>query len=127
MTRKAMATALAAIAIMSASGCVTYTTQLNRFIPSQFHGEWNADPDACGTSFNDSRLRIEPDRLLFWESVGRVISVVERGSREATLTLSMSGEGQEWTQATRFWLSADEDTLYMEVPGYKPFARFRCP
>ena len=90
-------------------------------IPERFRGEWNRVAADCGTGRNDSRLRIEPERLRFYESSGEVVSVREEG-RTVTVRARFTGEGENWEADRRFTLSADGDTLISD--GTK---RTRCP
>lgn len=90
-------------------------------IPARFRGEWNRVAADCGTGRNDSRLRIEPERLRFYESSGEVVSVREDG-RTVTVRARFTGEGETWEADRSFTLSADGDTLISD--GTK---RTRCP
>lgn len=80
-------------------------------IPSAFQGEWNRDPSACGTGNDESRLRVGPDAVRFYESRGAVVAVAVQDARDAEITLAMSGEGQTWRESFRFRLSEGGDTL----------------
>lgn len=90
-------------------------------IPGRFRGEWNRVAADCGTGRNDSRLRIEPGRVRFYESSGEVVSVREEG-RTVTVRARFTGEGETWEADRSFTLSADGDTLISD--GMK---RTRCP
>ena len=80
-------------------------------IPPAFQGEWNRDPAACGTGNDESRLRVGPETVRFYESRGAVVTVAAHGAREAEITLAMSGEGQTWRERFRFRLSDDGNAL----------------
>ncbi len=96
-------------------------------MPAEFQGEWNANPQHCGTGFNDSRLRIAATTLRFYESGGPVKAVVRRGSFEVIVVVELSGEGQSWLASHRFVLSSDGS--YINSPGddRSNFIRYRCP
>ncbi len=91
-------------------------------IPSAFVGEWNDDLNACGTDNNDSRLRIEPKRVRFYESDGDVRRVEVINSRAIKVTASFAGEGQTWADSTDFVLSRSGEDL---TSG--GLTRHRCP
>lgn len=79
-------------------------------IPAQFHGEWNRVAADCGTARNDSRLRIEADRIRFHESSGRVTEVWGK-DRTITVRAQLKGEGETWTDSRNMTLSDDGQTL----------------
>jgi hypothetical protein len=91
-------------------------------IPAAFLGEWNADKAACGTGLSDTRLRIEPKRLRFYESDGAVKRVTVHDDRSATVEASFSGEGQRWNDAVEMVLSRSGDELTIG-----DLTRSRCP
>lgn len=91
-------------------------------IPLAFVGEWNDDLNACGTDNDDSRLRIEPKRVRFYESDGDVRVVEVINSRAIKVTASFAGEGQTWADSTDFVLSRSGEDL---TSG--GFTRHRCP
>lgn len=91
-------------------------------IPDEFLGEWNADLSDCGTGLNDSRLRIEPKRVRFYESDAAVQRVTVLGRRAIRVTASFVGEGQTWTDKIEFELSQAGDSL-----SSGDFTRYRCP
>ena len=90
-------------------------------IPSAFIGEWNADLAACRTALNDSRLRIEKDRIRFHESDASVRNVVSQSERAVRVTASFVGEGQSWTDTISMTLSSSRNELTIEG-----LARYRC-
>ena len=94
-------------------------------IPARFHGEWNADPDACGTGSSESRLRISADRIRFYESVGVVKDVEIESDRVITVEAQYRGEGDTWSDERRLSLSADGNSL--TVSGGGDMVRHRCP
>lgn len=95
-------------------------------VPSDFVGEWNMDLADCGTSRNDSRLVIEPSRIMWWESSGPVTRVAVHGPREITLTSELSGEGEAWTATTRFVLGEDGSLAATDVSSGGTLTRLRC-
>lgn len=94
-------------------------------IPSRFHGEWNADLEACGTGSSVTRLRISADRLRFYESVGSVSEVDVVSDRVITVTAAFQGEGDTWQDERRLSLSADGNSL--TVSNGSELVRHRCP
>lgn len=96
-----------------------------RFIPDAWIGEWNESLEDCGTGNNDSRLRIERDRVLFYESGGMVRGAFLHGPFEIVIVLDMSGEGQTWIGSHHFVMSASG--TYIRTTGDEPMVRYRCP
>lgn len=94
-------------------------------IPPAFVGEWNALPADCGTSRNDSRLRIAPDRITYWESSGPVTAVRITAPGAIEVRLQLSGEGETWTRIERLELQGDVLTAIDEAGGR--LQRQRCP
>lgn len=92
-------------------------------IPARFHGEWNADPSACGRS-TETRLRIDSGRLRFHESSGLAQKVEPAADGAIEVTAAYSGEGETWTNVRRLSLSGD--TLTVTGDGAS-LARTRCP
>ncbi|PKP98745.1 MAG: hypothetical protein CVT76_01750 [Alphaproteobacteria bacterium HGW-Alphaproteobacteria-15] len=79
-------------------------------IPEPFRGEWNRVAADCGTARNDSRLRIEADRIRFHESSGQVTEVWGT-DRTITVRAQLKGEGKTWTDSRNMTLSDDGQTL----------------
>lgn len=95
-------------------------------VPARFAGEWVADLKRCGTDRDDSRLRLDADRVRFRESGGPIRAVVARGESEIALIAELSGEGETWLACHRFRLSADRDRL-IDATGEAELVRYRCP
>ena len=66
---------------------------------------------ACGAGTNDSRLRIEPRRVRFYESDGEVRHVTIVNERAIVVGASFAGEGQHWTDDVEFVLSRSGNDL----------------
>ena len=95
-------------------------------VPAQFQGEWNSALADCGTDRNDSRLRIYPGSVQFYESKGPVKAIVPSGDRDMTVIVGLTGEGQSWDQPFKFELDKTRRTL-TDVSSDSPFKRYRCP
>ena len=95
-------------------------------IPARFHGEWNTRLADCGTARNDSRLRVDAQRVRFHESSGTVREVQARGADEIAVTLELSGEGQSWRTERRWRLANGGATLH-DVTDGAGLVRRRCP
>ena len=96
-------------------------------IPKQFQGEWNANLSDCKVGDSDSRLRIAPQSLSYYESSGAVRAVVTRGNNEIALIVELSGEGETWLATEHLKLSPDGNRLESIAQAGAPFVRFRCP
>lgn len=90
-------------------------------IPAAFYGEWQRRIEDCGDFESDTRLRIEPNRLLFYESVGTVLAVTGK-THSITVRARYEGEGESWESSRSFRLSPDGRTLRAEG-----MVRLRCP
>jgi hypothetical protein len=90
-------------------------------IPDTFIGEWNQDSDKCGTDLSDTRLRIGPDWLHFYESDAKVLRVRILDSRSISVDASFSGEGSTWSDSVNMVLSQSGNDL--TIGG---FTRKRC-
>ena len=95
-------------------------------MPAAFVGEWNIDPADCGTSRNDSRLRIEPTRIAWWESSGPVTRVTVHADNDIEVRARLTGEGESWDSNTRFALQG-RDTLVATDARGGTVTRERCP
>lgn len=95
-------------------------------IPAGFQGEWNIVKRDCGTSRNDSGLRIAGKLIQQFESRGKVLSVVTRGKRELAVILESSGEGETWLETQHYRLSANGKELTDARSEAAP-VRYRCP
>lgn len=72
-------------------------------MPSEFLGEWNENPEHCGTGLNDSHLRITTSTVRFYESGGPVKVVVRRDAFEIMFIAELSGRGKVgWPQIGSF-------------------------
>lgn len=91
-------------------------------IPAAFTEEWNSDLKDCGTALNDSRLRIEPKRLRFYENDAAITRVTLKNSRAATVEASFAGEGETWNDKVYMVLSRSGADLTIDG-----FTRHRCP
>jgi hypothetical protein len=90
-------------------------------IPAAFRGKWDRTIDDCGAEASETRLAIEADRILFYESAGTVIAVTGRAPQIA-VRASYTGEGETWESSRSFRLSPDGQTLRAEG-----MVRVRCP
>jgi len=94
-------------------------------VPRAFQGEWNMRAADCGTSLNDSVLRLRAHHVNYFESAGPVRAAVARG-RELALIAELSGEGETRLHVAQFRLSRDGRTL-TDVGSTPPLLRYRCP
>ena len=99
--------------------------QTQQQIPRAYQGEWNMRVKDCGTSRNDSTLRLRPDSIAYFESTGPVKTAVTRG-KELVLVAELQGEGETRLHAAHFRLSRNGRTL-TDVTSTPPLVRYRCP
>ena len=92
-------------------------------IPEHFRGEWRASLDECSAPFDETLLEIEPERLVFYESVGPAISIISKGYSRVTVTTELSSEGETSSLTYIFELSDDGSTLNELNYGS---VRYRC-
>ena len=109
---------------LTLAGVAQAQTPDERSIPEPWIGEWNSDLEDCGTGNNDSRLRIEPNRVLFYEGGGMVRGAFLHGPFEIVIVLDMSGEGETWIAAHHFIMSANGHHIMTD--GDDPLVRYRC-
>lgn len=91
-------------------------------IPSAYRGRFAASAAECGKSASTSALQITTDRLIFYESSGRVSSVTPGPRGGLAVTARYSGEGENWIARRVLWLNRSGDRL--RIDG---LSRVRCP
>jgi hypothetical protein len=111
---------------LGANMAVATGAERRETVPARFLGEWNSKLQQCGTDRNDSRLRLDADRIRFHESGGPIRAVVTQGELELALIVELSGEGETWLACNHFRLSADHEQL-IDMTGDAEFVRYRCP
>lgn len=120
--------AISTIALVVAS-TVGYThastVETKESIPRLFHGDWALDARHCNKT-HIANLSIGPSLLEFWESTGRVISVVVKDERELALILDFTGEGEEWIGLIHFKVSEDGNYLTDIEHPHPQNRRVRC-
>ena len=79
-------------------------------IPASFNGVWDYVDGSCDPA-SDLRIQVFPDRIEFYESLGVVESVEVENPNTIVVILNMEGEGEVWTQETRFTLSNEGKVL----------------
>ncbi len=98
-------------------------------IPEQFRGVWDYIEGSCAPE-SDLRLEVTAGDLMFYESVGEVESVEVENANQVVVELSMSGEGESWTERTRLTLTDGGDILTpVDADGEQagtPMPRKRC-
>jgi hypothetical protein len=91
----------------------------------EFRGRWASSENRCGVAHEGS-LSIYEDRIDFYESRGKVLSVTVVSPMEVELQIESTGEGQTWQQVRRFVLSEGGRTLTDITNARYPFSRVRC-
>ncbi|WP_294267256.1 hypothetical protein [uncultured Sphingomonas sp.] len=93
-------------------------------IPVEWQGVW-AGRDGCARSAT-MRLRVAPDRLIFYEAEGLASEIERRAPREIALKLAMSGEGEAWDRRAVLTLSEDGERLTRTEAGMDAVTYTRC-
>lgn len=94
-------------------------------IPASLQGRWTGVDDRCGDRAADLELTIEPENLVFHESVGAVQSVTQGEEGGVRVTAAFTGEGQSWTRTLDLRPSADGGRLTIVNDGTAT-TRKRC-
>lgn len=94
-------------------------------IPAGLHGRWTGMTARCDDRSADLELTVEPDRLIFHESVGAVTDVRDGTDGAISVTAAFTGEGQSWTRTMTLRPSADGRTLAIAHDG-ATVTRKRC-
>jgi hypothetical protein len=92
-------------------------------VPAAYRGHWNTDLADCTRESGDGRLVIDAGSITFFESGGPVTAVSQQAG-VLTVTMTLTGEGETWTETRSLRLSADGDRLTdLETDT----TRSRCP
>ncbi|RJY09825.1 hypothetical protein D6201_11070 [Aurantiacibacter aquimixticola] len=99
-------------------------------IPAPFTGVWDYADGNCD-AMSDLRMEIEPQMITFYESMGEVQQVAVESRDTIVVDLNMEGEGERWSESTRFTLEDDGERLIpTDADGeqrWDPMPRKRCP
>jgi len=93
-------------------------------IPEPFHGTWEANQAACATGPTELRLTVSGSELRFHESIATVTSIEEDGD-SVSIAAGFEGEGERWARDLRLRLSADGQSLTVDIAGTGT-TRVRC-
>lgn len=97
-------------------------------IPAAFLGYWDYVEGQCA-NWSDAQLTVEPRRLQFYESTGEVTAVRQPNANTIVVSMSMSGEGDTWTEESTYRLLDGGRVLESSFDGPdagEPFRRKRC-
>lgn len=118
---------LGTTAIALASGFVL-AAEVHTSIPNQFLGRWGGSIQSCADpGADDLTLVVDPGRMRFWESSGRVLAAATDGPLKLALLMEFSGEGETWLEALEFQLSPDRSRLNAVAGRRNVASRVRCP
>ena len=115
---------LMSFAAMALALALGQTTQPSTF-PDLLLGQWTQDLAACGGEDTEG-VSIEPDKVQFYEAVGRVQAITVDANGAVTSDLRFSGEGRSWTETAHFRLSHDQTSVEVRALGQK-LVLTRCP
>lgn len=90
-------------------------------IPPRFWGQWRTNRKSCDDRRDTMGVTISADRLLFYESEGRVKKVRETGPNALILSADYTGEGENWSRWSSLNLTDKDELLIDDV------RRVRCP
>ena len=94
-------------------------------IPASVQGRWAGTQARCGDRSDAMELTVEPDQLIFHESVGVVQSVNQQADGRLQVQAAFTGEGESWTRTLSFRPSADGARLTIVTDG-TAVTRKRC-
>jgi len=97
--------------------------------PPRFRGRWGLTVADCDPARADNKglMRIAPTIIRFYESRGTPETIVRRTPGTIVATLAMNGEGQTWTDTTRFTLGNQGRTLLrVRDQGGPPLRYTKC-
>lgn len=99
-------------------------------VPERFLGVWDYVEGSCDP-MSDLRMDLRADRIEFYESFGEITDVERVSDNEIVVSLAMEGEGETWTQSTRFTLEDGGERLVpTSADGedqWDPMPLKRCP
>lgn len=96
------------------------TAARGRALPTAFQGFWGVTADDCELANYAAmgRIKVDADRIRFYESRAQVERLTERSPNMVDVLLRFSGEGEDWTRATRLTLEEGGTHLVRtEQPG----------
>ncbi|OJY71631.1 MAG: hypothetical protein BGP16_13615 [Sphingobium sp. 66-54] len=91
-------------------------------IPAAFQGNWSGARATCGKPGDDSRLAVQGDSLIFYESVGQVTAVQRLDDNRVRISADYNGEGDRWTDSATLALGDGGNALTIGQTR-----RVRCP
>ena len=90
-------------------GEATIAAETPIVIPSEFHGAWDYVDGTCALE-SDLRMEISGSEIVFYESIGKAISIDE-GAFQTRVDLAMEGEGEQWETTLVLQFAEDGETL----------------
>ncbi len=85
-------------------------------LPDFLTGRWSTK-ESCNGAGSDLEIAVAPDKIQFYEAVGRVQSVTQEDSNYI-VTLDMEGEGQRFVSRLRIMPSADGRSIETTDPDH---------
>jgi hypothetical protein len=102
-------------------------------IPAVLQGRWGLVAADCTSTSGDAKglLLIDPEKLTFYESVGKLGEVKERGDNRLRANFSFTGEGMEWNREMVLEAQNEGKALVRQEFGADampaPLKYARCP
>lgn len=104
-----------------------------RAIPAPFQGRWALTEADCTAPRGEAKglLRIGPEELTFYESVGTITEIEEAGANVIRGEFSFTGEGMTWSRDITLELQDGGEALIRREHGEgaapDPFRYSKCP
>ena len=89
-------------------------------VPARFQGQWRVNRKSCDNPRDTMGVTITADRLLFYESEGKVRAVRDTGQDSLAVSADYTGEGDSWSRWSTLKLTDRDELLIDDV------RRVRC-
>ena len=94
-------------------------------VPAPYLGEWNTQLADCGTSRNDSRLRVSAESVVLNDREGPVRYVQQHGEDAVSVTIELAGN-TESSRVRKRWQLVDDGAALLDDTEGEGLLRFRC-
>lgn len=93
--------------------------QVDASFPAGMRGRWGMTAADCepGRADNKGLMTVGPASVKFYESIGEIGNVAERGEALLRATFDFEGEGMQWKRDARYELADSGSTLVLTEYG----------